>query len=92
MLYLMEHGIYHTKLVNDALFHSLNDDELQLKENEITFLELICSEKTYKEVADIMCLSPKTIDGYRDQLFVKLNVKNRIGLVLYAIKHKIYVP
>ena len=92
MLYLMEHGIYHTKLVNDALFHSLNDDELQLKENEITFLELICLEKTYKEVADIMCLSPKTIDGYRDQLFVKLNVKNRIGLVLYAIKHKIYVP
>ena len=92
MLYLMKHGIYHTKLVNDALFNSLNEGEFQLKENEIKFLELICSEKTYKEVADIMCLSPKTIDGYRDQLFVKLNVKNRIGLVLYAIKHKICVP
>ena len=39
-----------------------------------------------------MNLSPKTIDGYRDNLFVKLEVKNRIGLVLYAIKHKIYVP
>lgn len=92
MLYLMEHGIYHTKLVNDALFHSLNDEEFQFKENELKFLELICSEKTYKEVAEIMCLSPKTIDGYRDQLFAKLNVKNRIGLVLYAIKHKICVP
>lgn len=92
MMYLMENGIYHTKLVNDALYHSLNDDEFLLKENEILFLELICSEKTYKEVAEIMCLSPKTIDGYRDQLFVKLNVKNRIGLVLYAIKHKICIP
>lgn len=92
MLYLMKNGIYHTKLVNDALFHSLNDEEFQLKENEITFLELICTEKTYKEIADVMCLSPKTIDGYRDQLFVKLNVKNRIGLVIYAIKHKICVP
>lgn len=92
MKYLMEHGIYHTKLVNDALFHSLNDAEFHLKDNEITFLELVCTEKTYKEIADNMCLSPKTIDGYRDQLFVKLNVKNRIGLVLYAIKNKIFVP
>jgi DNA-binding CsgD family transcriptional regulator len=37
-----------------------------------------------------MCLSPKTIDGYRNDLFVKLNVKNRVGLVMYAIKNKIY--
>ena len=51
-----------------------------------------CSELTYKEVADKMCLSPKTIDGYRDVLFTKLNVKNRVGLVMYAIKNKIYTP
>ena len=59
---------------------------------EITFLKLACSELTYKEVADKMCLSPKTIDGYRNNLFVKLNVKNRVGLVMYAIKNKIYTP
>jgi len=58
----------------------------------ITFLKLACSELTYKEVADKMCLSPKTIDGYRNNLFVKLNVKNRVGLVMYAIKNKIYTP
>ena len=92
MKYLMEHGIYHTKLVNDALFHSLNDAELGLKYNEVKFLELACTEKTYKEIAEEMCLSPKTIDGYRDQLFAKLNVKNRVGLVLYAIKNKIFIP
>lgn len=91
MIHLMKNGIYHTKLVNDVLYRSLNEDEYFLKDNEITFLKLICTELTYKEIADKMFLSPKTIDGYRDQLFVKLNVKNRIGLVLYAIKNKIHV-
>lgn len=92
MVSLMKNGIYHTKLVNDAMFHSINDDEFNLKKNEIKFMELVCTEMTYKEIADKMFLSPKTIDGYRDHLFAKLNVKNRIGLVLFAIKNKIYVP
>jgi DNA-binding NarL/FixJ family response regulator len=42
---------------------------------------------TYKEIADRMNLSPKTIDGYREQLFKKLDVKNRIGLVIFAFKN-----
>lgn len=92
LISLVKNGIYYTKMVNDAIMHSLNNDGEQLKDTEITFMKLICTELTYKEIADKMHLSPKTIDGYRDQLFVKLNVKNRIGLVLYAIKNKIYVP
>ena len=95
LLRIIETGIYHSNIVTDALMNSVtgkNQEEATLKENEIEFLKLICTELTYKEVADKMNLSPKTIDGYRDNLFVKLNVKNRIGLVLYAIKHKIYVP
>ena len=57
-----------------------------LNENLIKFLKLSCSELTYKEIADIMYLSVHTIDGYRNALFEKLNVKSRVGLVLYAIK------
>jgi two-component system, NarL family, invasion response regulator UvrY len=52
-------------------------------------LKLACTEITYKEIAEKMCLSIHTIDGYRDILFEKLGVKSRIGLVLYAIKNKI---
>lgn len=95
LLKIIETGVYHSNIVTDALMNSVtgkNQEEATLKENEIEFLKLICTELTYKEVADKMNLSPKTIDGYRDNLFVKLNVKNRIGLVLYAIKHKIYIP
>ncbi len=45
---------------------------------------------TYKEIADKMNLSPRTIDGYRDSLFEKLNLKSRVGLVLYAIRNGLY--
>jgi len=51
---------------------------------------LVCSEMTYKEIAAQMHLSPRTIDGYRDALFLKLDIKTRTGLVIYAIKNGIY--
>jgi len=47
---------------------------------------------TYKEIADVMFLSPKTIEGYRNSIFEKLNLRNRTGLVIYAIRNKIFVP
>ena len=95
LIEIVENGFYHTKNVTNLLMKSISGDvdgDIVLKEKEITFLKLACSELTYKEVADKMCLSPKTIDGYRNNLFVKLNVKNRVGLVMYAIKNKIYTP
>lgn len=84
-------GYFHTEQVANTLMKSLNhkEDQIQLKENEIRFIKLACEEKTYKEIADEMFLSPKTIDGYRQHLFEILGVKNRIGLVMYAIKNKI---
>ncbi|WP_298421656.1 response regulator transcription factor [uncultured Kordia sp.] len=88
-------GFYHSKHVTNILIGSLNgkgSSGTKLKENEIAFMKLVCTEMTYKQIADQMCLSPKTIDGYRDALFEKLSVKNRIGLVIYAIKNKIYLP
>jgi len=88
-------GFYHSKHVTNILIGSLNgkgNSGTKLKENEISFMKLVCTEMTYKQIADQMCLSPKTIDGYRDALFEKLSVKNRIGLVIYAIKNKIYLP
>src|SRR4051812_3813465 len=91
-------GFYYSEIVTGKLVHNLKkleeDDHensnmhlAKLNEKEITFLKLACTEMTYKEIADHMYLSPRTIDGYRDQLFEKLNVKSRIGLVLFAIKN-----
>lgn len=88
-------GFYYTDLVTSKLVTNLyNEDKIktgtmQLKDKEIEFIRLACTEMTYREIADAMFLSPKTVDGYRDALFQKLNIKNRIGLVLYALKHKL---
>lgn len=84
-------GFYYSEMVSGFLINKLgnNENKITLKEREIEFIKLACTEKTYKEIADEMYLSPKTIDGYRENLFQKLEIKTRIGLVLYAIKHKI---
>jgi two-component system invasion response regulator UvrY len=79
------------KLINlfkkDEPFHSMN--VIILSENELAFLKLAGTDKTYKEIAAEMTVSPRTIDNYRDSLFLKLNVKSRVGLVMYAIRNGI---
>ncbi|MFK8059648.1 MAG: response regulator [Polaribacter sp.] len=95
LIEIVENGFFHTKNVTNLLMQSLSgksNDNITFKDREITFMKYACTELTYKEIADKMCLSPKTIDGYRDVLFTKLNVKNRVGLVMYTIKNKIYTP
>lgn len=91
---VMEKGYYHSDKVAATLLHSIQpkkkENEIKFKDNEITFLQLACSEMTYKEIADVMNLSPKTIDGYRQELFNKLHIKNRVGLVIYALKNNIH--
>jgi DNA-binding NarL/FixJ family response regulator len=91
MISVIEKGFYFTEMVSGMLIKKANDDskKVNLKEKEIVFIKHACTEKTYKEIASEMCLSPKTIDGYRECLFDKLEIKTRIGLVLYAIKNKI---
>ncbi len=91
-------GYYYSDLVSGKLINAINkiDDDgtdvntvNNLGEREIEFLKLICTELTYKEVADKLFVSPRTVDGYREQLFAKLNIKTRVGLVMYAIKNGI---
>lgn len=88
-------GFYHTPNITNLLLGSLDakeKDTVHLKERELEFIRHACTEKTYKEIASDMCLSPKTIEGYRDSVFEKLHLKNRTGLVIYAIKNKIFIP
>lgn len=88
---VIEKGFYYSDRITNTLLDTLDkkehSEEIFLKDREVEFLKLACTEKTYKEIANEMCLSPKTIDGYRETLFDKLEVRSRIGLVLYAIKH-----
>jgi DNA-binding NarL/FixJ family response regulator len=59
---------------------------VQVSEKEKAFLQYACSDLTYKQIAALMNLSERTIDGYREVLFHKLNVQSRVGLALEAIR------
>src|SRR5688572_22608805 len=89
-----EEGYYYShnatgKLVN--LFRKGKESSAMqkavLSEIEINFLKSCASEMTYKEIAQLMKLNPRAVDNLRDNLFTKLDVKSRVGLVMYAMKH-----
>lgn len=90
---VFDKGSFYTDFVAQKLLKVKTEDVKtasllsELKDREREFIKWACSELTYKEIADKMFLSPKTIDGYRDSVFMKLEVKNRVGLVLFALKH-----
>jgi DNA-binding NarL/FixJ family response regulator len=96
---VLSKGYYYSELVTGKLIHSINHfdepshasikEALKLNSREIEFLKLACTEMSYKEIAEKMFLSPRTVEGYRDTLFEKLNLKSRVGLVLFAIKNGI---
>jgi two-component system invasion response regulator UvrY len=64
-------------------------DRAMLNDKEIEFLRLASTDMTYKEIAHQLSLSPRAIDGYRDALFEKLDVKSRVGMAIYAVKNGI---
>jgi DNA-binding NarL/FixJ family response regulator len=82
-------GYYYSEEVTGILMENAFQPKsvIEVSKTELTFLELACSELTYYQIADKMFLSPKTIEGYRNNLFERFQVKNRVGLVLFAIKN-----
>lgn len=67
--------------------NEFQSDFIPLTDRQIEFLKLCAlPDLTYKEIADYMNISPKTADRYRDELFKKLEINSRAGLLLYAIE------
>jgi len=80
-----------TEIVKESTSEK-KDDIKSLTSREIEFIKLCCTEATYVEIAQIMKVSPKTIDGYREALFTRFGFKNRVGLVMFAINNAIIKP
>ncbi|KYP16115.1 response regulator transcription factor [Flavihumibacter sp. CACIAM 22H1] len=89
-----EQEFFFNELTNKALLTGLRTrktepDHLldaQLTEKEIRILKLMCEEKTTKEIADIVDISPRTVEAIRDKLKTKTGAKSMAGLVMYAVK------
>lgn len=92
---VMAKGFYYNEKVTKTVMRSINElagqsainTFVKLTDRELEFLRLACTEKTYREIAAEMFVSERTVDGYREALFKKLNVATRVGLVLYAVKN-----
>ncbi|MCK8523391.1 response regulator transcription factor [Aquimarina sp. D1M17] len=94
MKMVIEQGFYYSGKIESALRHSGDYEDKnfheKLTEREWEFLKLACSELTYRDIAKEMNLSPKTIENYRETVFKKLQVKTRVGLVIYCMKNKLF--
>ena len=86
---IMDKGFYVNELVSGRLLVALKDGDARpiFTARELSFLQHCSTELTYKEIADQMNVSPRTVDNYRESLFAKLNIKSRTGLVVYGIKN-----
>lgn len=91
LLSIYKKGYYDSELVSSSIFQvveaKFKNKELlpKITDKELEFLAFCCSELNYKEIAAKMKLSVRTVEGYRDNLFDKLQVNTRIGLVMFAI-------
>ncbi|GGH10484.1 MULTISPECIES: response regulator transcription factor [Pedobacter] len=88
---IVDKGFYVNELVSGRLLVALKDSDIKptFSARELTFLQHCSTELTYKEIADLMNVSPRTVDNYRESLFAKLNIKSRTGLVVYGIKNNL---
>jgi DNA-binding NarL/FixJ family response regulator len=90
-----EEEYYFNQLTNKALIDGLRVKrqaeaslpvDAKLTDKEIAILRMICEEKSTKEIADLVDLSPRTVEAIRDKLKVKTGAKSLAGLVMYAVK------
>lgn len=89
-----EQEFFFNELTNKALLSGLRTkrtepglpQDINLSDKEVTILKLMCEEKTTKEIADIVEISPRTVEAIRDKLKTKTGAKSMAGLVMYALK------
>ncbi len=89
-----EQEFFFNELTNKALLTGLRTRKTEpealldtpLTDKEIKILKLMCEEKTTKEIAELVDISPRTVEAIRDKLKTKTGVKSMAGLVMYAVK------
>ena len=95
-----EQEFYFNSLTNKALLNNLRQktpitsiklqqEDATLSDKEITVLRLMCEEKSTREIAEVVELSPRTIEAIRDKLKTKTGAKSTAGLIMFAVKNKL---
>ncbi|WP_265429962.1 response regulator transcription factor [Chryseobacterium sp. YIM B08800] len=85
-------GFFYPDWASKIIFSNMSDEKnnekkKKISEREKEFLTYTVTELSYKEIAEKMCCSPRTVESYRDQLCEKFDLKTRVGLAVFAIKN-----
>ncbi len=96
LISISQKGFYYTDYITGKLVAKMNtsddDGEVIFTEKEKDFIKLCCTDLGYKEIAVQLNTSIKTLDFHRANIFRKMDVKTRIGMILYAVKNDIVEP
>ena len=64
-------------------------EQVTFNDREIEIIKMICQQKTTQEIADKIYLSKRTVEGYRVKILEKMQAKNTVGVVIFALKNNI---
>lgn len=92
LIRLSEDGFFYPEWASKIIFSNISNDKknekaVRISDREKEFLTYTVTELSYKEIAEKMCCSPRTVESYRDQLCEKLDLKTRVGLAVFALKN-----
>ena len=84
-------AFFYPDWASKIIFSNLNKETeseiaIRISDREKEFLKYTVTELSYKEIADRMCCSPRTVESYRDQLCEKLDLKTRVGFAVLPLK------
>ncbi len=78
-----------TKILEDGI-PTFEKDDLILSTREIQIIQAICKDLTAKEIAETLGIERRTVEGHKQRLLKKLNVKSSIGIVTFAIENQLF--
>jgi DNA-binding NarL/FixJ family response regulator len=82
-----------TALIRDFLARDGSDGELEpLTPRELEIVKLIAEAHSTREIADILVISPKTVERHRANILGKLGMRDRVELTRYAIRRGLIEP
>lgn len=94
---VLQKDFYHSELITKKLMQGLangssdaptkSSNPWRFSEKELEFINWFCTELSYKEIAAKLHISPRTVEDHSYAIQEKMEVRSRIGLVLFAIKN-----
>jgi DNA-binding NarL/FixJ family response regulator len=82
-----------TALIRDYLSRSSEEDEFEpLTARELEIVKLIAEARSTKEIAELLVISPKTVERHRANILGKLGMHDRVELARYAIRRGLIEP